>query len=116
MYEKYALDLILKEDVATALERSVKNMMEWAEDKSSPWNHYFRYVSLNRAVWDIKDGKISPWLILNCNDGKEMLNKFNDEQLSLVYHVINPEHWALRFRRHPTDVQLVKDVVKESNL
>jgi len=116
MYEKYALDLILKEDVATALERSVKNMMEWAEDKSAPWNHYFRYVSLNRAVWDIKDGKISPWLILNCNDGKEMLNKFNDEQLSLVYHVINPEHWALRFRRHPTDVQLVKDVVQESNL
>ena len=116
MYEAYALDLILKEDVATALERSVKNMMEWSEDKSAPWNHYFHYVSANRAVWDIKDGKVSPWLILNCSSGKEMLSKFNDEQLGMVYHVINPEHWALRFKRHPNDVQLVKDVAKESNL
>ena len=116
LYEKYALDLILKEDVTTALERSVKNMMEWSEDKSAPWNHYFQHVSLNRAVWDIKDGKVSPWLILNCRTGKEMLSKFNDEQLELVYHVINPEHWALRFKRQPSDVQLVKDVVKESKL
>ena len=116
MYEKYALELILKEDVATALERSVKTMMEWADDKSAQWNHYFYYVSLNRAVWDIKDGKMSPWLILNCPSGKEMLSKFNDEQLEMVYHVINPEHWALRFKRVPNDVQLVKDVAKESNL
>ena len=116
MYEKYALELILKEDVATALERSVKTMMDWAEDKSAPWNHYFHHVSLNRAVWDIKDGKVSPWLILNCASGKTMLSKFNDEQLELVYHVINPEHWGVRFKRLPNDVQLVKDVAKESKL
>jgi hypothetical protein len=116
MYEKYALELILKEDVATALERSVKHMMDWSEDKSAPWNHYFHYVSLNRAVYDIKDGKISPWLILNCKSGKEMLSKFNDEQLSIVYHVINPQHWAMRFKRNPSDVDLVKQVAKESKL
>lgn len=116
MYEKYALELILKEDVTTALERSVNNMMTWAEEKGSAWNHYFNYVSTNRAVWDIKDGKISPWLILNCRSGKEMLSKFNDEQLALVYHVINPEHWALRFKRQSKDVELVKEIVKESKL
>ena len=116
LYEKYVIDLILKEDVTTALERSVKTMMDWAEDKSAPWNHYFYHIGLNRAVWDIKDGKVSPWLILNCATGKEMLSKFNDEQLGLVYHVINPEHWAMRFKRQPSDVQLVKDVAKESNL
>ena len=116
MYEKYALELILKEDVATALERSVTNMMEWAEENNSLWNHYFHYVSLNRAVWHIKDGKVSPWLILNCKSGKEMLNKFNDEQLELVYHVINPEHWAMRFKRNPKDVELVREITKESNL
>jgi len=34
----------------------------------------------------------------------------------LVYQVINPEHWALRFKRQTSDVELVKEVVKESNL
>jgi len=116
LYEKYALELILKEGVETALERSVKNMMDWADDKTAPWNHYFHHVSLNRAVWDIKDGKVSPWLILNCKSGKEMLSKFNNEQLELVYNVINPEHWAMRFKRQPTDVNLVKEVSKEGKL
>ena len=117
MYEKYAVELIRKEGVETALERSIMTMMEWAdENPPAPWNHYFQRVSINRAVWHIKDGKVSPWLVLNCKTGKEMLSKFNDEQLEMVYHVINPEHWAVRFQRQPSDVQLVKDVAKESNL
>ena len=117
MYEKYAIDLIRKEGVETALERSVMTMMEWAEENEpAPWNHYFAHISLNRAVWNIKDGKISPWLILNCKSGKEMLSKFNDEQLTMIYHVMDPEHWAMRFKRNPKDVELVKEVVKESNL
>ena len=116
LYEKYAIDLILKEDVTTALERSVKTMMEWADENNSSWNHYFYYVSLNRAVWHIKDGKISPWLILNCKSGKDMLSKFNDEHLTMIYHIMNPEHWALRFKRQQQDVELVKEIVKEGNL
>ena len=116
LYEKYVLEFILKEDVHTALERSIQSMVAWSEDKSAPWNHYFMYVSTNKAVWDIKDGKVSPWLILNCKTGKDLLSKFNDEQLEMVYHVINPEHWAMRFKRLPIDVQLVKDIAKESNL
>jgi hypothetical protein len=116
LYEKYVLEFILKEDVHTALERTIKNMAEWAEENNAHWNSYFNYVSTNRAVWAIRDGKISPWLVLNCKSGKEMLAKFNDEQLGLVFHVINPQHWAMRFKRLPLDVQLVKDVAKESNL
>jgi hypothetical protein len=45
-----------------------------------------------------------------------MLSKFNDEQLSMIYHIMNPEHWAMRFRKNPSDVELVKEVAKESNL
>ena len=117
MYEKYAIELIRKEGVETALERSVMTMMEWAdENDNATWNHYFYYVSLNRAVWHLKDGKISPWLVLNCKSGKEMLGKFTNEQLEMVYHVMDPQHWAMRFKRNPKDVELVKDVVKESNL
>lgn len=116
LYEKYALELILKESVETALERSIKTMMDWGIDKEAQWNHYFSYASLNRACQDIKDGKISPWLILNCKSGKEMLSKFNDEQLQIVFHVLNPQHWAVRFKRHVADVELVKEVARESNL
>ena len=117
MYEKYAIELIQKEGVETALERSVTTMMDWADEQpDAPWNHYFYHVSLNRAVWHIKDGKISPWLVLNCKSGKEMLGKFNDEQLNMIFHIVDPAHWALRFKRQLKDVELVKEIVKESNL
>ena len=54
--------------------------------------------------------------MLNCKTGKEMLSKFNDEQLEMVYLLLT-QHWALRFKRdNPNDVQLVKDVAKESIL
>ena len=65
-------------------------MMDWGDEKEATWSDYFRYASLNRAVIDIKDGKISPWLILNCKSGKEMMKKFNDEQLQIVYPVMDP--------------------------
>ena len=116
LYEKYALELILKEDATTALERSIMTMMEWADEKESIYNHYFKYVSLNRAVQHIKDGKVSPWLILNCDSGIEMLSKFNDEQLSLVFQILDPKHWAIRFKRHTLDVDMVKEIAKEANL
>jgi hypothetical protein len=35
LYEQYALNLILKEDVTTALERSINTMIEWANDKTA---------------------------------------------------------------------------------
>ena len=116
MYEKYALGLIKKEGVQTALERSIITMMEWADENNSIWNHYFNYVSLNRAIYHIKDGKVSPWLILNCKSGKQMMGKFNDEQLEIIYNVMDPQHWARRFQKQVNDVETVKEVVKESNL
>lgn len=116
LYEKYAIELIMKEGVETALERSINTMIEWAEENQSTWNNYFNTVTLGKATWHIKDGKISPWLILNCKSGKEMLSKFNDEQLALVYHIMDPKHWAMRFNRLPKDVELAKKVAKEGGL
>ena len=116
LYEQYVLYLVKTEPVEVALQRSIGHMMEWAEKNNSSWNHYFNYVSVNRAVFDIRDGKVSPWLVLNCVSGKKLLANFNDEQLSAVGATIDPEFWRKKFAKHPDDVDLVKQVVKESNL
>jgi hypothetical protein len=116
LYDKYVLDLIKTEAVETALERSIKHMMDWAEANNSVWNHYFSYVSINRASYDIRDGKVSPWLILNSSTGKGLLAKFSDEQLEAISAVIDPQFWVRKFKKQPADVELVKQVLKESNL
>jgi hypothetical protein len=116
LYYKYVLDLIKKEPAEVALQRSITTMMDWANENNSLWNHYFKYVSVNRAVYAIKDGKISPWLVLNCDSGRTLLSKFNDEQLNIVFEVLDPEFWARRFRTYPADKELISEVVKEGNL
>ena len=116
LYDKYVIDLIKTEMVETALERSIKHMMSWAESNQSQWNHYFLYVSLSRAVFDVRDGKVSPWVILNSANGRAMLKKFNDEQLAAIGAVMDIPFWLSKFKKLPADVELVKEVVKESNL
>jgi hypothetical protein len=116
LYDKYVVDLIKTETVETALERSIKHMMDWGEANNASWNHYFLYVSLNRAAYDIKDGKISPWLVLNSNHGKEMLRKFNDDQLNAIGPIMDVQHWLRKFKQLPADTELVKQVVRDSSI
>jgi len=116
LYEKYVLHLIHTESVETALERSIQHMKLWAENNNSSWNHYFKYVSTNRATFDIQDGKISPWLILNCDTGKGMLANFRDDQLNSISNIIDPNIWKKKFKQQRADLEFVRNVVKESTL
>jgi hypothetical protein len=116
LYEKYIINLIHNESVETALERSIKHMERWANENNSIWNHYFSYVSSNRASYDIKDGKISPWLVLNSQSGKKMLANFRDDQLSSISNIIDPTIWVQKFKTQKFDLDLVKCIVQEANL
>ena len=116
LYEKYVQHLIRTESVETALQRSINHMMTWGDANTAPWNHYFLYVSLSRASFDIRDGKISPWLLLNSSNGKSMLSKFSDEQLAAIGPSIDPQFWIKKFKSLPADVELVRQVIKESNI
>ena len=116
LYEQYILDLIMVEPADGAIQRTIMTMMNWAEKNSSSWEHYFAYVNLNRATHDIKEGLISPWIILNTKSGKEMLQRMNDEQLNIIGSIIDPQFWLRKFKTLPADHELVKDVIKEAKI
>jgi hypothetical protein len=116
MYDQYILEMIKKEPADGAVQRSIKTMIEWADKNSAQWEHYFAYVNLNRAVHDIKEGLISPWLILNTREGKNMLKRMNDEQLEIIGTVIDPLFWQKKFKLVPADTELVKEIVREAKI
>jgi hypothetical protein len=116
LYDQYIKELIRIEPADGAIQRTIKTMMDWGEKNSSPWEHYFAYVNLNRATHDIREGMISPWVVLNSRSGKEMLTRLNDEQLEIVGPVIDPQFWLKRFKSLPTDHELVKEVIKEAKI
>jgi hypothetical protein len=116
LYEQYISELIKIEPADGAVQRTIKTMMDWADANQASWEHYFAYVNLNRATHDLKEGLISPWLVLNTRAGKDMLKRMNDEQLEIVGPIIDPQFWIKRFQTYPADLELVKDIIKEAKI
>lgn len=116
LYDTYIQELLKIEPADGAIQRTIKTMMDWGDKNSAAWEHYFQYVNLNRATHDIKEGLISPWLLLNSRAGKEMLKRMNDEQLEIIASIIDPQFWLRRFKSLPADVELVKDIIKEAKI
>jgi len=113
LYERYLFEMLKIEPVESAVQRSLQTMMEWADEHSAEFSHYFNYVSLNRAVHDILNGKISPWIILNTTAGQTMINNMSDEQLDMIAPAFDVQFWAKRFKEIPADVDLVKEICRE---
>ena len=113
LYETYLFDMIKQEPVESAVQRSLATMMEWADEHSSDFSHYFNYVSLNKAVHDIRNGKISCWVILNSKAGKEMISKMSDDQLTMIDPAFDIKFWLKKFSQQPADVALVKEILDE---
>jgi hypothetical protein len=110
LYEKYLSEILKTEPAEAAVQRSIETMIGWSDKNTAPYEHYFRYVNINRAVHDIKNGNISCWVILNSNSGKSMLSKFSDEQLDMVAVVLDVPYWLKKFKDAPSDVAFVKEV------
>lgn len=116
LYEQYLFDMVKIEPVESAVQRTLQTMMEWGDEHGANFAHYFNYVSLNKAVHDIINGKISCWVLLNCNSGKDMVGKMNDEQLAMIAPAFDIKYWLKKFKEFPADVALVKEILKETGV
>lgn len=116
LYEKYLYEMLKVEPVEAAVQRSITTMMEWSDTSGAQWYHYFNYANFNRAVHDIRNGKISAWVLLNCSTGKEMLANFSDDQLLLIEPALDMSYWVKTFKAKPADVSMVKEICKESGI
>lgn len=116
LYEKYLYDMLTVEPVESAVQRTIQTMMEWADEHNAKFAHYFDYVSLNLAVHDMLNGRISPWIILNSTSGKTMISKMSDEQLSMIAPVFDVKLWLKKFKDNPADVALVIEICKETGI
>lgn len=116
LYEAYLIETLKAEPVESALQRSIATMMDWSAEQNAQWADYFRLVNTNRAVQHIQQGKISPWLLLGCKAGKNLLQSFNDEQLQMVARFIAPEFWTQRIKSSPADQLFVQETAKEAKI
>lgn len=116
LYDRYLLDMLKEESADAAIQRSLTTMLEWGQEQNTPFEHYFLYANMNRITHDLKEGLVSPWVLLNCSSGKKALTSLNDEQIEIVSTVLDPVFWRSKFQKRIADVELVKEVIQGANI
>tara|TARA_R110000823_G_scaffold75450_1_gene172598 strand:+ start:642 stop:1373 length:732 start_codon:yes stop_codon:yes gene_type:complete len=114
-YEEYLFDLLKTESSSDALERSIIEMGRWAEDNKSKVNHFFLYCGTNELCFKIVTGRVSPWVIYNCESGRKVLQKLGPEQLQIVMEWIDPDFWNKKFSDYMSDAEYIRHVLGKEN-
>lgn len=115
-YIAYLEEYINHENPEMALERSVKTIVKWSDESDEGIENFFNKVTGNRLVNYIKNGRISPWILYNCEQGQRALEKMNDEQLGMLYNIIDPRLWNLKNKNYPGDAEYIKHVLHEAGI
>ena len=115
-YDEYLYEYLRKEHPNDALTRSFTEMQKWADENNTQFNKIFIDGAANKLCNMIVNGRISPWIIYNCDSGIEFLGSLNNEQIAMVFKFIEPEFWQRKFKDYVADVEFIKSVLVEANV
>lgn len=118
-YIEWMHEYLKKEAVQDALERALKEMQDYSDanpELVGNFNEYFRYGNSNRICYHISSGRISPWVVYNCNSGVDFLSKLSEDQIKIVMPWIDPDYWQRKFKDYVSDSEWVKDILLKAGL
>lgn len=115
-YLAFVKKKLVNETPHRALERTVILMQEWALKNQTDWTVFFNEVSQPLAVQWITTGRLSPWVVLNCRTGLELLGRLSTEQKRLIEGSINTRVWLGKFARYPAETRDIKEALEGEGL
>ena len=116
VYETYIRELNKKETAERAVERGILLMQQWSRENDRPYNVFFREISRPRLIHWVKSGRISPWIIFNCDSGSASIASLTDHEQNLIMEYLEPTFWTRKFKTRSEDVDFVQMVLKEAGL
>jgi hypothetical protein len=114
MYSEYLMHYIRFESVSDALARAMEFGISWSEENDYPAQDCLRYGNANTITYAISVGRISPWVIYNCESGQKFLDEINQEQVAIIWPYIDADFWQRKFRDFPADQEYARDILKKA--
>jgi hypothetical protein len=114
VYTEYLLDYLKVEQVNDALARAIEYSIDWSEKNGHPAEDCLRYGNSNVMVHAIATGRISPWVLYNCDSGQKFLDELDTTQVAMIWPYINPEFWNSRFRDCLADQEYVREILNKA--
>ena len=110
-YNLFLIQNLKDEDALDAIARSIETTINYAKEENIQSKDYLRYGNRNRICHLITNGKISPWMLYQSTSGVELLEDLDEGQQRLIIDYINPEQWAIKFKRNTEKVAEVKELL-----
>jgi len=116
LYDEFLLEYVKKEPGMKALERTITYLAKWSEETDQDWNKYFEVVTTPRAVHDIRAAKVSPWVLYLSETGDKLLERFSDEQVGMIEHIIDAKFWMKVFSSNKEEVKEIKSTCEVAKI
>lgn len=110
-YTTFLIDYLKTEDAMDAIARSIETTMVIAKDSGIETKDCMRYANRNKLAYAVTTGKISPWMLYQSESGVDFLSNLDESQQKMIIDYINPEQWAIKFRRNTEMVTQVKELL-----
>ena len=110
-YTKFLIEHLKSEDPLDAIARSIETTMTIAKDSGIETKDCLRYANRNKLAYAVTTGKISPWMLYQSESGVDFLSSLDESQQKMIIDYINPEQWAIKFRRNTELVTQAKELL-----
>ena len=114
IYTEYLLDYLCVENVNDALARAVEFGIDWSEKSGHPAQDCLRYGNSNTMAYAVTTGRISPWVLYNCESGLKFLSELDATQVAMVWPYIDSETWSKKFADYMADQEYARDILKKA--
>ena len=114
VYTEYLVGYLPIENVNDALARAMEFGIAWSEESGHPAEDCLRYGNANRAVHAVTTGRISPWIVYNCDSGQKFLSELDATQIAMVWPYIDSEVWMKKFADYIADQEYVREILHKA--
>lgn len=119
VYIEWLHQYIKRESVQDALERALEEMQRYTDEHpelKNGFRDYFRLAGANIVCYHISTGRVSPWVVFNCDSGVRFLETLNEEQVEIVAPWIDPDFWSRKFHDYLADTEWVRKILEDAGL
>ena len=110
-YNKYLTEQNKKETAERALERYVIHAEKWSQVKGYHWTDYWQHAGQNRILFDIKMGKISPWIILGYEPARQVIEGYPDAVLNEIADTLDLGYWNRKLELNKPTVSWIQEIL-----
>lgn len=113
-YTKFLIEYLRDEDPMDAIARSIETAIELSKDAGIESKDCLRYANTNKVLHAITNGKISPWMLYQSTSGVEFIDNLDSTQVKMILDYIDPEKWAIKFKRNVEVTNEVKTLLNQA--